>query len=272
MSQGTQILKNYQILYTLGSGTFSTVKSGIHQETFEEVAIKIAKKNAKLENVLTEINIGKKLKYFPHKNICGFIESFNYDGNICIVFEKVEGVSLLSILDSRVGLCESAIAKIFSQVVETIHHIHSLGIVHLDIKPENILINHSCDIKLIDFGLGAIEKPNQLLHSFVGTVEYCAPEIISGLLYDGKKADYWSLGVLLYVCFVGSFPWSGRNSQDKIKQILRAEFVISPKIPPHALDLICKLVNLNPNERLTPNQILKHPWLLQHQANELKNL
>jgi serine/threonine protein kinase len=256
-------LGKYCLGKVLGTGSFGQVVSAHltnNDVGFQEVAIKIIGSLKHRMRALKEVEIGKRLN---HPSIAAIYESFEIDDHVCIVMEKIDGDDLFCTLDQyQGGTPEHIMRPILRQIAEGIAHAHKMGIVHLDIKPENILIDKSThQAKIIDWGLGAMVQPKQKLTSFVGSYEYCAPEILQSFPYDGKKADCWSFGVMMYVCLIGLFPWSGRNSSEVHNSILQAHHVpVPPTISKKAAHLISCLLKLSPSARIAMQTVLSHPW------------
>lgn len=126
--------------------------------------------------------------------------------------ELVNGVSLLNYLKSHPNrkIDEGIVKHIFNQIISGITYIHAKNISHGDIKLENILIDKSNNVKIIDFGFSTHNSNGKLLNFFCGTPSYMPPEIIKRKNYVGAHADLWSIGVLLYTLLCGSFPFRGK--------------------------------------------------------------
>jgi serine/threonine protein kinase len=132
------------------------------------------------------------------------------------------------------------------------------GVSHLDIKPENIICSSDFQIKLIDFGFASSETC--LLNLYCGSIHYCAPEILNYTPYYGKFADIWSCGVILFALLTGMFPFWGKTEYDTIKAIKKCQYSIPITISEFASKLIKALLNINPQKRILPTDILKHEW------------
>ena len=200
---------NYILLRTIGSGTFSTVKLGLHLPTQQKVAIKILdnsriKDENDIRRISREIHILSKLY---HPNIAQLYETIWSENHIYIIMEYVEGNHLFNYIYSEKRLNEVKASRLFNQLISCLDYIHILGIVHRDIKPENILLTkNKSKIKLVDFGLSNSYKYGTLLKTACGSPCYAPPEMISGVDYQPLYSDLWSCGVVLYCMLVGKLP------------------------------------------------------------------
>lgn len=153
---------------------------------------------------------------------------------------------------------------------QAINHCHAQGIIHRDIKSENIMITDSGSVRLIDFGLSKASKRN--LKTIAGTPYYMAPEVLDGDY--GQKADIWSLGVLLYTLVSGYLPFQG-PSAEVFRKIRDGQFHFNhiefKEVSSECQDLIRKLLVVNVKKRLTGHQALKHPWFKMAEAQAAKN-
>ena len=256
---------NYIIIKTIGSGTFSTVKLGIHLPTKEKVAIKILDKSAikdenDIKRISREIHILSKLY---HPNIAQLYETIWSERHIYIVMEYCEGNHLFNYINSMKRLNEIKASKLFNQLISCLEYIHTLGIVHRDIKPENILLNkNKSKIKLVDFGLSNSYKYGSLLNTACGSPCYAPPEMISGKKYNPLYSDLWSCGIVLYCMLVGKLPFDDEDIKCLYKNIKEGNFIIPKFLSKNAKDLIKKILNCNPNKRIKIDEIKKHPFFL----------
>jgi PAS domain-containing serine/threonine kinase len=140
-------------------------------------------------------------------------------------------------------------------------YLHSIGMVHGDIKDENILVDHDYQIKLIDFGSAIMVQPDELVSAFKGTLHYASPQILNGERYSPFAADIWTLGCLLYVLVAGEVPFS-RVATAKLGQFQRPRFVSI-----ECEDLISKMLKVNVDERATMTEISQHPWMISPSAS-----
>jgi serine/threonine protein kinase len=175
--------------------------------------------------------------------------------------ENVVGGNLFNAINKMGKLPESLAKNIFRQLIETIKYIHSKNIVHRDIKPDNILLNLNNNIKLCDFGVSKEIKKDILISDSCGTPAFIAPEILLNKPYDPYIADIWSCGVVLYIMVSGFFPFTGINETQLHKSILSGKFPKPNSISKELMDIINKILELNPNKRIKLDEILNHPWM-----------
>uniref|UniRef100_A0A8C3SI51 non-specific serine/threonine protein kinase n=1 Tax=Chelydra serpentina TaxID=8475 RepID=A0A8C3SI51_CHESE len=160
------------------------------------------------------------------------------------------------------GLEEEEARRLFRQIVSAVAHCHNVGIVHRDLKCENILLDERGFIKLTDFGFAnRYSLKNSLMSTFCGSVAYTAPEILMSKKYNGELADLWSLGVILYAMVTGKLPFKERQPHKMIHMIKQGLCFRQP-ISPECQDLIQGLLQLKPGARLGLQQVATHCWML----------
>ena len=256
----------YKIEKEIGIGRNSHVNLGIQKDTGQLVTIKIIDKTDETKNeeelVRYEIDI---LKFCHHKNIVHLIDYFETIENIIIILNYIEGNTLGEYLkNNNFNFKESKIANIVLQIANGIKYLHKFGIIHRDLKPDNIMITqNNSEVKIMDFGLSKIASKEEKLIEGFGTLYYAAPEIIQNMPYN-KEVDVWSLGVILYYMFTGCYPFMGKEEDEIEDKIINepVEFkdgeweVISDKVK----DLIRKCLEKSPEERITIDDFINHPW------------
>ena len=275
----------------IGQGAFGKVNIGLNILTGRVVAIKSFNKKSlsangdNMKKILSETDLMKKLN---HPNVTKILEMFEDDGYILIAMEYINGGNLFSFVKKRRKLSEKTAKFLFRQIILGIKHIHSKKIVHRDIKLENILIDLNNNIKICDFGIGRILKSEkQMLYDKCGTPMYMAPEILLSSKtkgYEGFPVDIWSSGISLYIMLSGTLPFNLKNkeSSDMSNEsnnnnielqysIINKEPKKIEKISDEARDLLKGLLNKNPKKRLTIEQILNHPWLMEGELKNKKN-
>ena len=253
----------YKIGRSVGHGAFGKVNIGLHVLSGHIVAIKSFNKSKQLfsrSKINYEIKLMKKLR--GNKNIVKLFEYVETDKYNCIIMENVPGGNLLSLIRKRTKLPENTSRYIFKQIIEAIKYIHSQGIAHRDIKPDNILIDLNNTIKICDFGVGKEIRPGQLIRDTCGTPAFVAPEILSDTPYDPFLTDIWSSGVVLYAMLSGFFPFIGNNDYELHKSITSGKFAEIEGISNECSDLLHRILEVDPVKRITINEILGHKWLM----------
>ena len=258
------ILKEYLIKETIGKGTFSKVKLGINKSTGEKVAIKILEKNKILNKndqirVQREIDIIKKVK---HLNIVKIIQIKEDHKNVYIIMEFIDYDLFLHIVNNK-HLDEKESSLYYFQLINGIEYIHSLNIVHRDLKPENLLLTKNKILKIIDFGLSNYSYNNEYLMTHCGSPSYTSPEMILGNKYDGYAVDVWTTGIILYAMLCGYLPFEERDNKGLFKKIVKCRVCYPKFLPNNAVNLMKKILVVNPSKRITIKEIKKHPFYLE---------
>lgn len=219
-SCSNKTLYRYQIeKEDFASGCFGKIILARDANNKEVVIKKLPKDKVSSTEVLKEIEAGKILK---HPNISKFIENFSNNENDYLVFERIQGMDLFSTIEKRafVPFKDSEARKIFKQILKAVMYSHEKGIVHRDIKLENILMDSNFKVTVLDYGLCDVVKKGQRSERFCGSMDYVAPEVISTRSYDGFQADCFSLGVVLYTLLFAEFPFVANERVNAAKNNL----------------------------------------------------
>ena len=256
-------LSFYKYGRVIGRGAFGKVNIGLNILTGRIVAIKsFNKKNiineASKNKILYETNLMRGL---CHPSVTKILETFECEKYMLIIMEYISGGNLQNFVKKRRKLCEKTAKILFRQIIQGIRYIHSRGIVHRDIKLENILLDLNNIIKICDFGVGKLIKPNTILKDQCGTPVYMAPEILRGNGYKGFPVDVWSAGVALYIMLSGTLPFNKDKDHDLEYSILNNNIKEIKDISDEGNNLLKNILEKDPNKRYTCNQILEHPWL-----------
>ena len=156
----------------------------------------------------------------------------------------------------------------FRQLVRGVKYCHTMGVCHRDLKPENLLLDEHGNLKISDFGLSALYTGSTednsratLLHTTCGTPNYVAPEVLNDKGYDGRAADVWSMGVILYVLLAGFLPFDEPIMSALFRKIQKAEFEYPKWLSPDVRALLDKILVADPGRRITLSQIERDPWM-----------
>ncbi|CAG9770009.1 unnamed protein product [Ceutorhynchus assimilis] len=252
----------YELDKTIGKGNFAVVKLATHIVTRTKVAIKIIDKTVLDEENLTKIfretAILKKLR---HPHVTRLYQLMETKQTIYLVTEYASNGEIFDHLVAKGRMAEPEAKRVFSQIVSAVCYCHSQGVVHRDLKAENLLLDHNFNIKLADFGFSNQFTEGNLLSTFCGSPPYAAPELFRGLKYDGTKADIWSLGVVVYILVCGSLPFDGHTLQALRNVVIEGKFRIPFFMSQDCEHLVRHMLVVDPDKRLTISQILKHKWL-----------
>ncbi|PIN09029.1 Serine/threonine protein kinase [Handroanthus impetiginosus] len=263
---GSIILEKYQLCRLLGRGSFAKVYLGRSLDNSDtEVAVKVIDKattvDAAMEpRILREVSAMRRLHHHP--NILKLHEVMATKSKIYLVMELAPGGELFTKLSRCRRFSESTARKYFQQVVSALRFCHQNGVFHRDIKPQNLLLDQNGLLKITDFGLSALSehKREGLIYTACGTPAYTAPEVVCRKGYDGEKADAWSCGVLLYVFLVGSLPFDDSNLACMYRAMHRRAFEFPAWVSKSAKIVIYRLMDPNPETRLSLDELIKLSW------------
>ena len=257
---------NYLIQHTLGEGTFGKVKLGIYLPTNEKVAIKVLEKD-RLTDKDDQIRVKREfdmLSKFNHPNVILVTEIFESVDSFYSVMEFCEGGELFNYIVEKKRLSEKETAFYYYQIINGLEYIHSLGIVHRDLKPENLLLTKEHLLKIIDFGLSNYFRENEtdLLSTPCGSPCYASPEMVAGKKYDGTKIDIWATGIILFAMLCGYLPFEDKINDILFDKILECKIEFPEYLSEEAIDLINKILVVDPEKRITIPEIKKHNFFL----------
>ncbi|KAJ8360705.1 hypothetical protein SKAU_G00172300 [Synaphobranchus kaupii] len=251
----------YEFLQTLGKGTYGKVKKAV-ERSGRMVAIKSIRKE-KIKDEQDLIHIRREIEIMSslnHPHIITIYEVFENKHKIVIVMEYASRGDLYDYICEQQKLSEREARHFFRQIVSAVHYCHRNGIVHRDLKLENILLDGQGNVKIADFGLSNLYRGDEYLQTFCGSPLYASPEIVNGRPYKGPEVDSWSLGVLLYTLVHDAMPFDGQDYRNLIRQISTGNYR-KPTKPSDACGLIRWMLMVNPERRATLEEIARHWWL-----------
>ena len=207
-------IDDFQILHTIGEGTFGKVKLARHILTGTRVAVKVIQKRrqsfSRVQALFREVF---SLKALNHPNIVKLLGVIDTEETFFVVMEYLSEGNMYRYLKIHGRMTEAEARGPFQQLVSALQHCHQRGIVHRDLKPLNLLFHSNMNVRLTDFGLSNKCDDTGLLDTICGTVPYAAPELLPGQRYRSPAVDVWSLGVVLYTMVTGPSPLWEKTSR-----------------------------------------------------------
>eukprot|EP00877_Chromochloris_zofingiensis_P004633 jgi/Chrzof1/14170/Cz08g28020.t1 len=264
-------LERFEVGETVGAGGFAVVKRGRDKLTGEPVAIKVVDKSryAAGDNSLErEIQVLCKV---DHPNCIKLYAVYITPRKVYLVTELVTGGELLDRVTDKGNYTEKDAAYIIRQILKGVQYLHAHGIVHRDLKLENMVMLNEADdspVKIADFGLSKFFSSDNVLSTMCGSPQYVAPEVLGvgdGLKEYSPAVDMWSVGVILFILLSGYSPFDDDNDAvlfEKIKSgNYDADDPIWDNVSPEAKDIVAKLLTVDADHRLSAEQALRHPWV-----------
>ncbi|XP_051657817.1 SNF-related serine/threonine-protein kinase-like [Manacus candei] len=254
----------YDLERTLGKGHFAVVKLARHVFTGQRVAVKVIDKS-KLAGeaagqLLQEVRC---MKLVQHPNVVRLYEVIDTHAKLYLILELGDGGDMFDhIMRHEGGLAEPRAKHYFAQIVHAISYCHKLHVVHRDLKPENVVFfQEQGVVKLTDFGFSNRFQPGKMLTTSCGSLAYSAPEILLGDEYDAPAVDIWSLGVILYMLVCGHPPFQEANDSETLTMIMDCRYTVPPHVSAQCADLISRMLQRDPKQRASLEQIEGHTWL-----------
>ncbi|KAL4612648.1 hypothetical protein ACB092_08G215700 [Castanea dentata] len=258
--------QKYKIGDLIGCGAFSEVRTATDIHTTRIFAVKILihermERKKMEERVKREIEI---LKLLRHPHIIELYEVIDTPKKIYLVMEYAELGDLTVYMEAIGKLPEEEARKIFQQqIISGVEYCHEKKVVHRDLKLENLLLDSERNVKIADFGVSNIMSDGQF-STHCGSPGYYAPEVISGGFYEGPPIDVWGCGVILYFLLCGTLPFVAEENCSTFKKITDGIYTLPSHLSPEVKDLISKMLQRNPFERIEIPKIREHPWFQAH--------
>ncbi|CAG9768721.1 unnamed protein product [Ceutorhynchus assimilis] len=257
-------MDKYEVIGTLGEGSFGRVYKAKQLSTGNFVALKVISKRGRsvkeLKGFRRECEIQRDLH---HPNIIQMLDSFETENEIVVITEFAPK-ELTGVLNKEGYLTEEKVQQIVWDLVSALYYLHSNRVLHRDLKPQNILLDLENKAKLCDFGFARnMSTGTHVLTSIKGTPLYMAPELIDELPYD-YNADLWSLGCIIYELLMGTPPFCTNSILHLIKKIKSEQIKWPTFLSPDCISFLKGLLQKNPSKRLTWNQILNHSFVKGH--------
>ena len=265
------IFGSYKYLSTIGTGATGVVVRTIHLKTREISATKIVSRADLMKRDLfssfeQELRVQQSLN---HPNIVKILDVVYGDENIYVVMEFCGNGDLFEWAQKGIYSNTTLLRKTFYQLISAVYYMHKRNIAHLDLKPENVLLDGNFNVKLTDFGCCETPIPKNT-KEFYGTLYYTAPEILDGSVQSFDRSDLFSLGVILYALVTGALPWPEGSDEDVKYYIMNCEYSIPSSVPPMIAQIISLCIVQDPDDRISIDEIFQTPWMLE-ERHKLQN-
>ncbi|KAJ9523149.1 hypothetical protein QJQ45_023967 [Haematococcus lacustris] len=286
-------LERYEVGETVGVGGFAVVKKGKDKRTGEPVAIKVGRSGSAADDGSLQapahppVQVVDKSRYaagdnslereiqvllkVDHPNCIRLFDVYITPRKVYIVTELVTGGELLDRVTEKGNYSERDAAQLIRQILRGVSYLHAQGIVHRDLKLENMIMSDErddADVKIADFGLSKFFSPETVLSTMCGSPQYVAPEVLGvgdGLKEYSPAVDMWSVGVILFILLSGYSPFDDDNDAVLFEKIKKGNYdaddPIWENISAEAKDIVAKLLTVDTKKRLTADQALQHPWV-----------
>lgn len=265
----SSVLNDYDRKDILGEGGFGKVYYAEHRETGQKVAIKFMDISHylnhadQIEEIYREADALQKLH---HNHIINLHKAFVQKKEVILIMEFAGGGELTDRLDEKGDFSEVYARMIFTQIASAISYCHNRGLIHRDLKLENVLFKDkdSMIIKIVDFGIAGVCKAQQKDKTDAGTLSYMPPEVLSGTKVEaGPGIDIWALGVMLYTMVIGKLPFSGENEDEIINAIVKKKLKFGQEKPlsKEFRDLLTQILEKDPEKRISMFDLQAHPWM-----------
>ncbi|KAJ8765205.1 hypothetical protein K2173_011465 [Erythroxylum novogranatense] len=260
--------RDYEVCDEIGRGRFGVVSRCISNSTGHTFAVKSIDKSLTSGDSLDAqcLLVEPKILHLlsPHPNIIQLFNLYEDHTHLHMIVELCPNEDLHSRIIAKT-FNEVEARVVFTQLMKALSHCHKHGVVHRDVKPDNILFDSKNSVKLADFGSAEVVLEGDTITGVVGTPYYVAPEILAGREY-GEKVDVWSAGVVLYIMLAGFPPFHGETAVEIFEAVLRGNVRFPPRVfksvSSGAKDLLRRMLCKDVSRRLSAGEVLRHPWMV----------
>ena len=202
------------------------------------------------------------MKLIDHPNVLNLYDVWETSSELYLIMEYVPGGELFDYLVKRGRLAVSEALHYFQQIIHAVDYCHRFNICHRDLKPENLLLDKDKNIKVADFGMAAWEAGERMLETSCGSPHYASPEIVAGKAYHGSSSDIWSCGIILFALLTGRLPFDDDNIRSLLQKVKIGVFDMPDEIQGPSRDLLSRMLEKDPERRITMPEILSHPFFV----------
>lgn len=270
------MIGQWRIGRTIGKGSSGRVKIAKHAISGKYAAIKIVPKGLILTSRMSMSEAGARadkvllgiereiviMKLIDHPNVLNLYDVWETSGELYLIMEYVPGGELFDYLVKRGRLPLTEALQYFQQIIHAVDYCHRFNICHRDLKPENLLLDKDKNIKVADFGMAAWEAGERMLETSCGSPHYASPEIVAGRAYHGSSSDIWSCGIILFALITGRLPFDDDNIRVLLLKVKTGVFEMPSEIQGPSRDLLFRMLEKDPERRITMPQILQHPFFI----------
>lgn len=272
-------INDFEIQSICGKGGFATVYKAQHRETSEFYALKAVKKQEIIhKNQFESVRREKEILHSCNSPFLVDLKcAFQTQEYLFFVMPYIEGGDLSVFLRKRGTFWENEVKFFTAQIILALDFLHGKGIIYQDLKPGNVLLGTDGYIKLTDFGAAKLKHQTKNYRTFVGTIDYIAPEVLNKEPYS-KSIDWWALGILIYQLLYGTLPFNDKNPKNLVKKIKEAEVIFPEEessvnaISENCKNFIRECLTKDPTKRLgyeSHQSLVQHSWFEDFEFDKL---
>ncbi|EFC43822.1 predicted protein [Naegleria gruberi] len=261
-------INDFEIGKPLGTGKFGRVYLAREKKSKFIVALKLLdKKQLEKEKVAHQLRREIEIQsHLRHKNILRLYGYFYDEKKVYLILEYAPGGEMYHFLQKCTRFSEEQTSKFMYQMARALKYCSAKHVIHRDIKPENLLLDGNGELKIADFGW-AVHAPTSRRKTLCGTLDYLPPEMIEKKAHNAT-VDLWCIGVLCYEFLTGNPPFFAQDDKSTMRNIVAVRYSFPEYVGDEAKDLVRKLLVKEPSNRITLEQVLKHPFIITYNKNK----